>query len=678
MDISFYGGKQGKSFRIAKIFENKAEMVQDLQSRWNSSIGINEFVFINYGSPTDKTIYKTAGTYELYDQQFTLKSDMTRWEFNRFIDKNIKIPTKIIKNDKEIYEDIADGKLYNTTIWEKCYTSDDELVVGDEHLDPINGMDKYMINDDFGLGYHLVASLTGNTPTVSAESEWKSTDSLPVVSSEYDEKDVEHIIFNFDLPKGITFLCGEKLKTKNELTTTIVLTDDETTVNLEKGIKFGTGDYYINTYNGNLWKCIKVDENRYTFTYVATFARQLDEVLVTTISPYTDNSGKWTQNSPTGSFTMTDSEWNLKFGIPSAPLIAVAKDLTLVGAMESDRATVKGEITDKNTYTLNFSLPKASTWYVGENLIDINSQNVLPGDFFLETISYDIYNFQKTGGWTKVGNIMGATGPTSAINITDYFSYTYIDSITTEISKREYQGNLDIENSAHLQQFGDIAESLIDRTLTSTELISIIYTKDNESNSYWLYQTTNGGWDAMRVTGNAAAVSKNIVTIKDSINPLGGEFSVIDIGKNIDNNSKIDFQINTDDDSLFDEVFSDMQKQMSDSQQSIENFKTEIINSIANSKMPTLNFTIPLKTSDEGVWSTTENGKIQVVLSIANDFVEGQEPIIILKNGNITDYNKIETIVFNSSSIVVTMTEENSQSIDLFAYFPSIILDKTL
>ena len=35
MDMSFYGGKQGKSFRIAKIFENKAEMLQDLQVRWN-------------------------------------------------------------------------------------------------------------------------------------------------------------------------------------------------------------------------------------------------------------------------------------------------------------------------------------------------------------------------------------------------------------------------------------------------------------------------------------------------------------------------------------------------------------------------------------------------------------------------------------------------------------------
>lgn len=55
MDMSFYGGKQGKSFRISKVFQNKAELIRDLNARWNSSIGINELVFINYGNPGIKT-----------------------------------------------------------------------------------------------------------------------------------------------------------------------------------------------------------------------------------------------------------------------------------------------------------------------------------------------------------------------------------------------------------------------------------------------------------------------------------------------------------------------------------------------------------------------------------------------------------------------------------------------
>ena len=147
MDMSFYGGKQGKSFRIAKIFENKAEMLQDLQARWNSSIGINELVFINYGNPADKTIYKKKGeSSTFFDQTFIADKDMTRWEFNRYVDINVKVPTKVEKEDITTYELIVDGKLFNTTIWEKCYTSDDELIAKDERIDPVNGMDKYVIN----------------------------------------------------------------------------------------------------------------------------------------------------------------------------------------------------------------------------------------------------------------------------------------------------------------------------------------------------------------------------------------------------------------------------------------------------------------------------------------------------------------------------------------------------
>ena len=50
---SFYGGQAGKPFLISEMFENKSELVSDLQMRWSSSIMPGEYVMISYGSYTN-------------------------------------------------------------------------------------------------------------------------------------------------------------------------------------------------------------------------------------------------------------------------------------------------------------------------------------------------------------------------------------------------------------------------------------------------------------------------------------------------------------------------------------------------------------------------------------------------------------------------------------------------
>lgn len=713
MDMSFYGGKQGKSFRIAKVFQNKAEMIEDLKAGWYSDIGMNELIFINYGNPSDKTIYSKANVDITIDNQtFTPTTDLTRWETNRFIDTNYQM--SLWNEETQTYETKADGKLYNTTIWQKCYKDDyitkDGAPVAipvktDGKTDTVNGMDKYIISDDYGIGYYLIASLTGNTPIIDAASSWIATDKLPSVSVKYDENDLEHPILYFELPKGVSFLYGTEITAKTVTSATI-------TENLERFELFGTGDYYINSKNGNVYLCTSIsktsNEIKLGVTFVASLARQLDEIITNTLPSYTKINGEWKSTPITGTSEITDELWKITLGIPSVPKIEVnktdfvgAEDLTLAKVTSVIQPNATNENVS-NTYNLDFILPKASTWYSGTGLpLEESLEDIKNGDYYLQTTTYDLYKFTNNT-YDKIGNIQGAVGPTAAINIVDRFSYTYKDSNTTKTGDRTYEGNLDIETTESWVQFGDLAEAQVGYSLTSSDMIAVVYTDSNENiNSYWLFKTAESSWATIRVSGNSAALANNVVTINESINNKGGQFSKIDIGQTIDSTTQIDFQVTKDDDTLFDEVFSNMQQQISEFSQSIENFKsavidiehggtgattvegaranlgiyskeeldTQIQDVVDKSASPTLNFTIPLQSSGTGTWATVDN-KIQVVLSIANNFTANKEPIIILKKGNQEDYNNIESISFDSESIVILLKAENSQEIQLFAFYP--------
>ena len=84
----------------------------------------------------------------------------------------------------------------------------------------------------------------------------------------------------------------------------------------------------------------------------------------------------------------------------------------------------------------------------------------------------------------------------------------------------------------------------------------------------------------------------------------------------------------------------------------------------------TLSFTVPLKSSGTGAWSTTSDNKTQVVLSIANKFTSDKQPMIICKDINNDDYGNIESISFDTNSITIIMSKENSKVINLFAFYP--------
>ena len=752
MDMSFYGGKQGKNFRIAKIFENKAEMLQDLQARWNSSIGINELVFINYGNPADKTIYLEADTKVCYGQTYTFTKDLTRWEYNRQIDTEYKVPTK---QPDGTYINVADGKLYNTTIWEKCYTSDDKTIVDSERIDPVNGMDKYVISDDFGIGYHLVASLTGNVPMITADSEWIFTDQEPKAS--VNNSDAEHPNIHFKLPKGLTYLYGTKLVAKSDTIATI--TEEEL-----NGVKFGTGDYYINNTNGNTYICTAVEGTTYTFKYCATLARQLDGVDITVLSPFTQNGDSWTASAPTATSDMTDEHWLLNFGLPKTSLFTTT--FTTLEPAQRQRIAVTGAVKDADTYNFNFAIAKPSIWLNGTGAPgnEVVGEN---GDYYLDNEAWGVY-FKENNAWNQITNIKGAKGDKgdkgdqgiqgeqgiqgiqgekgdqglqgiqgekgdqgiqgvqgiqgekgdtgekgdkgdtgAPITVADYYDFTYDATVTgyTKVDIRKYKGNLNPRSAVDVPQFGAIAEEVYGHTATAANLFSMDYTdSEGETNGYWVFKTDAGAWDSMKVTGSAGSLStllqntyddtsstdktytvnytntlisefrNNFTSINNDLNQVvkvsseqwekGG---ILSLERNLlqkikDTSAQIDdltLEISEDNDTMFDNIFSNMQNQINAAEASAE-----------QATSVTLSFTIPLKSSGTGAWSTTSDSKIQVVLSIANSFTSDKQPMITCKDINNDDYKNIESISFNTNSITIVMSKENSKIINLFAFYP--------
>ncbi len=118
---SFYGGLPGQDFQITYLFTSKygatESLKSDLQRGWQSLIQVGSIVAISYGLPGDKESF----------------------EANK-------------KKDIDV-----DKKSYNSTLWRKEYSETNE--------DSGNGL-IYTIAEANGLKYRLIASMTGNTPTI--------------------------------------------------------------------------------------------------------------------------------------------------------------------------------------------------------------------------------------------------------------------------------------------------------------------------------------------------------------------------------------------------------------------------------------------------------------------------------------------------------------------------------
>ena len=164
-NTSFYGGQSGKDFKISAIFRNKSELIADLNKRWNSSINVGELVLISYGLPAMDSIRDENGN--------LLPMPDSKSEF--MINKN---------SDWEKFK-----KTYNSTLWIKIYKEESKL---SQEYEELLTIEKEFIaaNDssakDFGLGYALLASFTGETPYLQLNHEVINADKTPLISPDKD------------------------------------------------------------------------------------------------------------------------------------------------------------------------------------------------------------------------------------------------------------------------------------------------------------------------------------------------------------------------------------------------------------------------------------------------------------------------------------------------------------
>lgn len=170
---SFYGGQQGKNFKISAIFrsaeKDKTEnnnpnqsLRGDLDLGWNSPIGIGELVYISYG---------LSGT--ITDTSFDV------YGYNKALDHELK-------------------HAYNGTIWQKIYKEPD---TGHEiPQDELTGIEILWASNanTEGFGYKLIASTTGTTPTLTVNTTELLPDGRPNVS--INNTDLDFPILTFELP----------------------------------------------------------------------------------------------------------------------------------------------------------------------------------------------------------------------------------------------------------------------------------------------------------------------------------------------------------------------------------------------------------------------------------------------------------------------------------------------
>lgn len=185
---SFYGGLPGKSFELAQIFNNGAEMEKDLNAKWKSPIGFGEFVLISYGFPAeapdylkwdlkegDKPItgirYKDAdGKYPIIPEQIITKDNIDKYKDNAFIYGNKYTLNQMIDANRAF-----DKYNYNATFWQKiCYTRKEDaftVYVVKEGENPAD-LNLYELNAETG-----VYSLTLDTAPIDSKTYYKMTDS---------------------------------------------------------------------------------------------------------------------------------------------------------------------------------------------------------------------------------------------------------------------------------------------------------------------------------------------------------------------------------------------------------------------------------------------------------------------------------------------------------------------
>lgn len=500
----FYGGPNGQSFYIKAIFSSKngiADSIRyDLSLGWTSPIGEGEFVVVAYGLPGDST-------YEIYKQ----------------IDMD------------------AEGKNFNSTLWQKCY---------DETKGNANGW-----------YYKLVAAMAGHTPRFSIDKPIKILNANEDPKVDIDVSDPDYPILFFELPQsqvmqdpsaeivGPTILPSvvlnqddinsPKLEFKLPRATKFYWGDllgERTAINYtltdSSFAEYKVGDYYVNMRTGFIYLVTDVKDTTCDFKYTACIQSPLPEVDTIWISPYTEDGY---QNKPNVTRSFTNNEltaWKLEFSLPKAPLVDA--DYNFVGSL--DTGSVAASITSEDTVTFSFNIPAGSRVFAGKEIDDNNLTMEIPGarhgDLYINTSTGIVYALQENDEWiTQQGSLKGPTG--EALHIVRNYQIEAEDDF---ITGRDYIiDNYVDENDNPLPYASD-------------EIFAVTFkdTTENAETAYWYFYTEDNTWGRVQLTGGTGDLILNEYQEGSVDNPLNDKVYSVDyvnslIGQEIGNLDRTTF-----------------------------------------------------------------------------------------------------------------------------------------
>lgn len=333
--IPFYGGLNGQSFKIKQVYNNRQELVTDLNSAWASAIGVGEYVAINYGKPG------TDG-----------------YNNNRSIDSNVN---------------------FNSTVWQKVY---------DEELDTSDGS----LTNQNGLGYKLLFWTTGNVPdivldTIAAQDVYDATTGeynepkIEEVTTASESPDVQHFEFAGVISQRMQFEDvvvedadyqptldeGYTDTTRNVVTVTLHLPQGQvfnTQVVVHKSIAGGSATAEIDESNINV--------PQLNLTLPANQSFEPEQISTTVIAAAETPS---VQQSYGVEDTYHENPL-LNFSLPQAQIMREGEvDLTELRPSQIPTAAVEyTDATTKNEPYLALGLPRSVKFYKGSDLLSTFDQ----------------------------------------------------------------------------------------------------------------------------------------------------------------------------------------------------------------------------------------------------------------------------------------------------------------
>lgn len=368
--FSFYGGQPGQSFKVTAIFPNRTTLSEDLKQGMFSPVGLNEYVYINYGTQNEE-----ANLNWTEENEETI--EVNAYNYNRLTDN---------KN--------YGGKSYNGTLWQKIIGNNLEQEKNSEEgsSDVLNKYKYYKYGDtpqfiteiepsstkiisDNGeqqtnnseYKYICVGSFTGTTPIFTIDIEPLAPADNPDVT--IDSANIDNPILTFKLPRAVKFWFGNNIQDNR-----IILPKDDTT---------SAGDYYIvsdstiddgngETYNrGEILQLIKYQstlmeldkQDRAIYTFKKT---NMDIVPGFNSKIIIDNDKRDTYQIVNNELILNNGEgtieprnsindYQISLNLPKPYLPGEVTAMTLENSDDLAEVEINKDV---STYDLNFKIPR--------------------------------------------------------------------------------------------------------------------------------------------------------------------------------------------------------------------------------------------------------------------------------------------------------------------------------